>query len=371
MWLAPLFYFTYLTVHQTAWPAIVISLFFEITALVFWLQLVSKLIACVNARECIDLPRLTLWLKLGIGVQIAIAAYLFLQDGFGLLAEGSRIEYLADSRLNLYLTYLGALNVAVQISVVAAIISYKNKWDAWALSYIILMMILSIISGSKGSGLLIVIALVCYVRLPSFKNYLRLLMVPIIFGTIFVLTTVIYVGNFLQIESDQMISLMISRFLLVNDGRALAIDFANQLNQSNISLFQESFRAIASAAGSPPINIPLGQLLYSEAFSTVGLLGANTSATALLIAYGGGIEKILFLITLLIFACIIYRVFRRKGKYSVVRLPIGLLLLNLLTQDFMAFQVTTNILMAIAFAIYLFKLAARALNIANSKFYTG
>ena len=367
MWLAPIFYLVYLVASQKKLPEIFASLVFEVTVLYFWLLLVSRLIICTNTRGRIELPTLTKWLKIGVGIQIIIAMYLVLQDGMGLFSEGSRIEYLADSRVNLYLTYASGLTVAVQIPIAAAIISYREKWDAWALVYVVLTMVLSIISGSKGAGLLVIIALISYVRLLSFKKYLKLMVIPIIFGMAFLQMTVFYVGKFLQIEQHQMLELVYSRIFLINDGRALAIDFENQISRGNVSLFQESFRAIASALGNAPINMPLGQLLYSEAFATEGLLGANTSASALLIAYGDATEKTVFFILLLLFILAIYWVACLKGKYLIVRLGIGSLLLNLLTQDFLAFQVTTNLLLLIAFATCLFKLLIKAIRNVNLK----
>lgn len=370
MWLAPIFYSLYVVTYEVTFE-IVLAFLFEILVLIIWIKIFSNLYFLVNDRSGYQVIGFVRLLKYGIAIQIAIGVFLFAQAGIGLFSAGSRIEYLEESRINLYFTYASILVAGVSVPIAAAIVSYKKKWDNWVIVYIALVMALSILSGSKGGAILLLIGLISYIRLPSFIYYLKLLRFPLIIGVVFIFGTIYFVSNFLQIEPGEMVSLMFSRLFLVNDGRALAIDFAQQLNQANVSLFQESFRAIASAIGSPPINIPLGQLLYQQAFSTETFTGANTSSTALLIAYGGGVEKVLFFIILASMAICIYVVANSRGKNKVLRLSIAVVLLNLLSQDFLAFQVTINLLIAIVAFLFVLKAFNKLFKSDKSKLLIG
>ena len=368
MWLAPIYFFLYIAFRRIGSPEIWASFIFEMTILALWLRLISKLLKCVNKeRKAFEIQKLIQILKFGIGIEIAIACFLFSQDGIGLFSEGSKIEYLSDSRLNLYLTYMSLLISVTLVPVAAAILRFKMQWDKWVVGYILLHLVLSILSGSKGGGLILLVGFLCLLRFPNYAVYFRLLRYPLILGVAFVASTIYFVGDFLKLTSSEMMSLMFSRFFLVNDGRALAIDLANTLNNENISLFQESFRAISSAIGSPPLNIPLGQLLYQEAFSTMGMLGANTSSAALLIAYGDALEKTGFFLVLFVCAVFIYLLASKEGKFKMIRLTIGGSLLNLLSQDFLAFQVIVNLLIAGILAIIIFKIVMRIIRLSVVK----
>ena len=194
----------------------------------------------------------------------------------------------------------------------------------------------------------------CLTNLQNPAEYLKLLRIPIIVSVIFLGLTISYVGDFLSLSPEQMISTMFLRIFLSNDGRALAIDFASILNHGGSSLFQEAFRGLASTLGSPSVNMPLGQLLYQEAFNTVGLTGANTSSTELLIAYGGEMEKALFVIVLLMMLSVLVFVARAPGNYLFPRLVLGFSLVILLSQDILAFQSCINILVALIIILFLF-----------------
>ena len=154
---------------------------------------------------------------------------------------------------------------------------------------------------------------------------------------------------------------MFYRLFLGNDGRALAIDYTGHLNGGSTSLFRESFRFWFSLLGLPPVNPILGKLLYMEAFSAQGNVGANPSSTSLLIAYGGDYERLLFSIGLCFAAIMIFIVIRMHNKYSIVTSAIGIMLLGYLSQDFGAFQVSMNILFAVGVSLCLFLLGRNML----------
>jgi hypothetical protein len=157
-------------------------------------------------------------------------------------------------------------------------------------------------------------------------------------------STVFIVGKFLSLEPWEMISLMFSRLFLANDGRALAIDWSGYLSHGATSLFRESFRLIATLLGNAPQHPPLGELLYTLQFGTFGLVGANTSSTALLVAYGSDLEKIGFALLLAGTAAGTALVSDVSRHGRLPKLAIGIGLLSLLSQDFLAFQIWINLL---------------------------
>lgn len=349
MWFAPAFYLLFIVSQEAFESEIVAGFFLEALILVIWLKLVSRLMRCVNDSRVHQIQQLTRWLKTAIAFQLGLTMYLLTQEGMGLFSTGSRIEYLEASRVNLYLTYAGLLVSGISVPVAAAIVSRKRSWDRWTTAFVGMAMVSSLIAGSKGSGLLLLTALLCYVHLPGPRAYFKVLRIPLFIGIVFISTTVVVVGDYLDLEPEEMASLMAARFFLANDGRALSIDLASQLDETGTSLMRESFRSYSSLFGSPPKNIPLGQLQYQKAFSTQGLSGANSSATALLIAYGTSVEKALFAIFIVLAALLIYHLACVQGGYLIIRLGIGATLLSLLTQDFLAFQVVLNLLLAAVF----------------------
>lgn len=361
MWLAPIFYCLYIAIWNFASPEIFGALIIELVILFTWLFVVRRLLKTIADQQSAELVQLRGWLKVGVFTQIIIGVVLFGQGGVGIFSEGSRIEYIADSRINLYLTYISGLISGMLVPIAASVVSVRRKWDGWVLLYIILNLLLSVISGSKGAGLIQLIVLVCFINISDRNTYFDLVKTPMILGSIFIFATVFVVGDFLNIEPWEMINLMFSRVFLVNDGRALAIDFASSLNRHSISLFQESFRGLATLTGHTPTNVALGQLLYTLAFSTEGLTGANTSCTALLIAYGSEVEKVVYIIFIILIAFFLVWFACLGGKYSILRLALVSILLNLLSQDFLAFQVTFNIVCAIFPFCYLAVNARRLL----------
>ncbi|MGB6305961.1 MAG: hypothetical protein WBF45_19590 [Acidobacteriaceae bacterium] len=255
--------------------------------------------------------------------------------------------------------------MATMIPIMAAILNREKRWSAIIVFYLAIESVLSILSGSKGGSVLMLIAVLSLLQFQSAREYLALLRIPIIVITTIVGSTIYYVGKFLHLDPVEMMALMGSRFFLANDARALAIDYAGHLDQASTSLFRESFRFYASLLGLPPVNPPLGQLLYTQAFSTEGLTGANTSATALLIAYGGDFERVLFAFGLSLVAITLWLLIRRRNEYQLAIAAVGISLLALLSQDFLAFQVTINVLALLCILAFVFLFVRRCFILAS------
>lgn len=360
-WLAPMFYVTYIVlVHRTSIPTLM-ALTIEAIFLAFYLALFSQLLSSVRDRPTLNLGRIERWLTVAFFLKVAFAIPLLSQSGYGLFSAGSRIEYLSGSSLNVYITYASYLVDAVAIPFSAIILNRRKRWSGLVIAYLFLNAALSLLAGSKGGGILELLALCSLLRLERAGDYLRLFRFPAIALATFFGFTIYYVGAFLALEPIKIVSLMFSRIFLNNDARALAIDYAGHLNQGGTSLFAESFRFWSSFIGLPPANPPLGRLLYMEAFSTHGFVGANTSSTALLIAYGGDIERLLFSLVLILAATGIFMIAGTSRRYKIIEIPTGLYLILQISQDFLAFQVAVNLILMVSFALLLYVVMRRIL----------
>ena len=359
IWLPSIFYLLYIFIQPSIRFEIFASLLIEICILLLWLILYRDLIKSISRVSVTKIIQYKRFLKLCIYTIITIMVYFLFQPGFGLFSDSSRIDYISDSRLNLYLTYLISILNLLSVPYAAVIISYKQKWDSLVVIYILTYVMYSLIAGSKGGAVFMVLGIVCLIRLPSMSAYFKLLRFPVVMIITILFISILSLSEFSQLTYEEVLMEMGGRVFLVNDARALSIDLSNTLNKNNSSLFQESFRSLTSFLGNPPLNPPLGQLLYSEAFGTTKFLGGNSSVTALIIFYGDGIEKALFISLLFFIAFAIFWASYRSGGHRLSRLALGLGMLILLTQDFLAFQVVFNLLIALTFIFFLRKAALR------------
>jgi hypothetical protein len=366
-WVAPLFYFTYMAIVHRASAVAVIAGCLELLFLAIYQVLFRRLFVAVTAISYQRLPRMLIYLKVGTWIVVVLTVSLYLQSGAGIFSEGSRNEFLVDSRLNLYLTYASGLVQVVMTPVVAAIVNVERRWSGSVVLYLVLISATSVLSASKGGVILTLLAIVSLLKFERARDFLRVLLVPICGAAVIFSVTVYFVGQFLSLEPFEMISLMFSRLFLTNDCRALAIDWSGYLGDQGASLFGESFRLYAALIGNGPKLPPLGQLLYGLQYGTVGMVGANTSSTALLIAYGSDIGKILFTLLLVGTALGIGLLAYIPGRWDVPRLAIGIGLLSLLSQDFLAFQVWINILVLLFVAGLTKAILADILRLASAK----
>jgi hypothetical protein len=106
--------------------------------------------------------------------------------------------------------------------------------------------------------------------------------------------------------------------------------------------------------------------LFSFQFGTDGSAGANSSSTALLIAYGNDLEKILFTFLLAGVAVVIAILADIPGRGGILRLAVGIGLLGLLSQDFFAFQLWINSLVMLCVLIITIAMLAKFLRLASA-----
>lgn len=362
-WLAPLFYITYIALgHQTS-SEIVAALFVECIILITYYALFSFLLATVSNTESLNIDRLIRWLKFGTAIVIGLHLPLVFSGGFGIFSSGPRNEYLGNSRWYLYCAYASLLTQAIIVPIIAAILNHEKQWNKLVVVYLAIVSSLSILTGSKGGGILSIFAILSLLRFQTTKDYVRLLRFPFMAIIAFLSATIYIVGNFLSLEPSQMISLMFARIYINNDARALAIDLGDPRNGS---LFRESFRSLSTLFGYPPDYPALGQNLYTQAFHTNGFIGANSSATALLIAYGSTVERVLFSFLLCTIAASVYLFARGRNSYSIVKLAIGINVLSMLSQDFLAFQLIGNLLILSTVLLIMGMLGRRLLLVASN-----
>ena len=109
-WLAPLFYITYIAIVSRAPLEILSALGIECIILVIYHALFCSLLSIVSNRELLDVHRLKQWLKVGTIVVIGLALPPLLFAGqFGIFSNGSRNDYLSDSKLFIYSAYASFL----------------------------------------------------------------------------------------------------------------------------------------------------------------------------------------------------------------------------------------------------------------------
>jgi hypothetical protein len=353
-WIVPFFYLTYMALAQRISASLVVALCLELLFLAVYQVLFRRLFAVVTAITPQQLPQMLNYLRVGIWFILILSVPLYLQSGVGIFSSGSRNEFLQGSRLNLYLVYASALVQCAMTPIVAAIVNTEKRWRASVILYLVLISLLSVLSASKGGVVLTMFAIASLLKFDRPRDSLRVLLIPVCAVATLFTSTVFIVGKFLSLKPWDMVSLMFSRLFLANDGRALAIDWSGYLGHDSASLFRESFRLIATLIGNAPQYPPLGEFLYTLRFGTVGIVGANTSCTALLIAYGSDLEKIFFAF-LLAGAALGTALLADISKHGKLpKLAVGIGLLSLLSQDFLAFQVWINILVLMC-ALVIFK----------------
>jgi hypothetical protein len=353
IWLASIYYLLYIFENNIYEPEIILALFVELFLLFIYIILFHRLFKVTAYCQDDKVIQFKWWLKIVIVVYIIIYLQLLLQEGYGLFSDSSRIQYIEFSSFNRYSTFFCVILGNIGLALSAAIINRVRRWDKLVLLFLFIMLGSGLLAGSKGGFVLSILALLSLVHIPNIKDYLRFLILPILACVVTIVSTVIFVGKFMLLDTMQMITLMFSRVFLCNDSRALSIDFTNELNRWGISLFQESFRGIFTLIGFPPSNLPLGQMLYQLAFSTQTYSGGNTSSTALIIAYGNEYEKCIFSFCLCMLSVLIFFLVRKSSKYSIPTSAVSLVLITLLSQDFLAFSIIINMLVGFILAYYL------------------
>lgn len=314
---------------------------FEFSCLILFFWLFKRLFRAVPRVSADEADRL---LGKTLLLQIALAAPNLAGAGFGIFSEGSRIDYLYTSSLSKYLTYAGLMTSAVQASLVASRITASGRLG-WAGTVVVLANFgMSVLAGSKGAVFLWLLAICTLVDNRRARVPGRYIVLAVGAVSVALAISIVVISDFFGITPESFSDLVISRFFLNNDARALAFDLRSDYS-SALSLFAESFRSIASLFGSPPSNAPLGVLLYDQRLSIVDGSGANTSLMALIMFYSPAgytlVPSIFAVIAVTTVATAFDTVSRAYRSYDsrVTVLSLGLISVATFSQDFLAFQV--------------------------------
>ncbi len=327
------------------------GLLFEFTVLCIYYRLFSRLYAQTRRLAHDEAGRL---LSATLLMQLVLAWPLLAGEGFGILSEGSRIDYLYAGSLGKYLTYSNLLLMSVQAVLLAGRVSRAGRLARLDLVVIVITFATSVLSGSKGSFFLWVFAVLALVDYARARIPTRTIAgVSMLVLAAMVLSSVV-VSEFLGISVEDFFDLALNRFFLNNDARALAFDFRNAATP-NAGLLAESFRSVASLFGYPPQNSPLGVHLYGLLFGVEASAGANASLAALIVYYSpAGYAAVPLMLAacgaliLAVFFAAARRAMRATSSRAMV-FTFALFALLQYSQDFLAFQaVMPIVLIAIA-----------------------
>lgn len=334
-------------------------LVFELSIFVALVLLLKKFMnrERLKSREDLDSKYAKIFWRLFI-MKLAILVYLSRQQGFGIFSQGSRIDYLNDSSINLWLTYLG---IFVSIFMTGLLLnrSFKTKkLDRYFVIFLVLLAAETLIGGSKGAVIMWLLGfLSLYVRLERKKLHaVAIFILPIGVFSVVVIANII---KNMGLSTYEFTNLIIGRFFLVNDGRALSID----LHSSNTGLahfLRNSFRSIANLLGTPPTDPAIGNVLYQNGLGNFGG-GANGSFGALAAFYLASDFWALALVVLMSFILTVLTVilflkinsYYRGGVLDGIGFLLGFKLLALMSQDFLAFQVMGYFVVLLVMGIFI------------------
>lgn len=257
------------------------GLLFELTVFAVFYRYLKKVIKNATLIPQQDILLVLRFTMLGL---VFIFLLNFSSSGFGIFSDGSRIDYLYSSPLQKYYTYMGVLLLAVQASFLAALISVRGRVGGFGWMVVAVNFTYSVVSGSKGAVILWIISVLSLVDYKKANINIGRAIMSLIVLAIASLISLSIIIEYMQLESDEFIDLATSRFFLVNDARALALDLRSTYT-SGVSFFSEAFRSLSNILGEPPVNDPLGVALYQLQLSSSDGSGANASFMALVTYY--------------------------------------------------------------------------------------
>lgn len=257
------------------------ALLFEFTFLIIFYKAIAALFSEISSVDERDAVKVLKW-------TVLIHVITFLPNvgavGFGIFSEGSRIDYLYSNRFAVYLTYAGVICSLIEAAFLARLLTIRGRIGIISIGVFLLNFSLSVLAGSKGGVFLWLITVISMIDYRFFRiNFIGILFLSIIVLLSLYISALV-VSVFLNQDLMEFFEIVISRFFLFNDARALALDL-RPISYVDSTLFSESFRSLTRLFGSEPQNEPLGILLYKEAFFIDNGSGANTSLMALVIYY--------------------------------------------------------------------------------------
>ncbi|HEY6643537.1 hypothetical protein [Povalibacter sp.] len=329
---------------------------FEFWILLLYCSLFVRMYQNTALIESVDTTRL---LRISIVLQLLASWPIVTSQGFGLFSEGSRIEYLSDSSSAKYFTYFVVLVSTLQAPLIANRLTKSGRLGMSGAVAIGLTFTLSLLAGSKGGvflWFLSIASLVDYRRAPISRFSVVFVAIA---GCALVVGSSIVIADFLGVRLEEFFDIVLSRFFLNNDARALAFD-QRPVAPLTTSLIVESFRSLATIFGAQPHDSPLGILLYDELFGFETGNGANASLMALIVYYSPPGYAALPAIVASCGAGVLFTFFRivlrtlRRSATKAILLAFAIIALQQYSQDFLAFQVVMPLVVVAIAAIWLY-----------------
>lgn len=329
------------------------GLIFEISILVVFFMHFAKLIKYSAIVSHYDVRRI---LIISMVFNVIFFIPIISGTGFGLLSDGSRIDFIYTYDWAKHLVYANLMINFLQISFIAALLTQKGKLGLLGWLIILLNLSISISSGSKGAAILWIFAIISLINYQQadFSRVRVFLYVTVVLAATYISTSI--VKRFTGLSYVEFVNIAISRFALNNDARALAFDLRTSASVDQ-GFFQNSFRSFASLFGSPPTDPPLGVLFFKERLQIFDGSGSNASFMALSTFYfpvGYSLIPALFgVLAVVIFSisCIyISRKIKSNAK-TLILYSISMPVIILLSQDFLAFQLVLPIFVIVIFGM--------------------
>jgi hypothetical protein len=325
-----------------------------ISAIIFesvvFLLVARYLVLIKNCLDRVDDRSADSALKYLVFGHLMLFVPLLFLDGFGLFSEGDRNDYISKYWFAKYLIYGGFLVSSAQVPLLAARFSAPGRvgFPAWAA--VGLNFVSSVLTGSKGVVFLWMLSIVALMTLSWREHAKRIavslaLIAALMSAAFFVLLTSI------DMDPGQLSELLLARFFLSNDARALAYEFSAGSMGLEV-LLQEAFRGFSPVFGYVPDAVPLGVQLYRDNFGIDLDVGANASMVSLVMYYGDSDWRFLYVFFMgLVFLGLaaMAEMVSNLAKEPVLRvmsLGVFVYAARLFSQDFFAFQ---SILIVIVF----------------------
>lgn len=288
-------------------------------------------------------------------IRSGIFIFLISTNTYGVFSSGERIDFISTNWYLKYLVYLSNFLAFIQLILVAEKYNTLKKQTFWSILTIIQVIIISVFSGSKGAWILWIIGLtgLTYKTLRDNKILIKLVLSFSMIALVIINLSLDYFG----LNATQFTELAFARFFLNNDARALSLDFTDAISQ-NKDFFTHSWRSFSSFFVESNRDVPIGNLLYEEAFNGNSSLGANSSLSALITYYVTNLNFIPIILTLILLIHT-YHFLLKKALYQNSKLlyfSISLFTIPLFSQDFLSFQLMSRIILLIILFLALFRL---------------
>lgn len=313
-------------------------LFFEVIVLLCYIKILKKVFISFFKTKY-DFSKVLFYLLL---IRFLIVIILIQSGSYGIFSAFERIDFIGQNWYFKYLNYLSSFLGICQLYITTIIILQKRRKPFTFYLTLIQVILISVLSGSKGEWVLWFMGLFGLTSIVNLKSIRTYLVASILIIT-FIYSSNILIKN-LGITNTQYYELVFNRLFLNNDARALALDLSSNQSRSQ-SFAKNTWRSIGNFVGEPSRDLPIGNVLYNKAFNQSKTTGANASLTALLLFYCNDYQiffcSLLFVIILLLFNGLIPILYK---SYDYIIYSILIFGIPLLSQDYLAFQIFFRII---------------------------